>query len=818
MKIAIIAPSPVPYTIGGAEKLWWGLLDAFRRYTDHEIELIKVPSPERTFAELIDSYKYFARLNLNYFDMVISTKYPAWMVWHDNHWVYLQHRLRGLYDTYPADMPLQPEQFGEHWPEELSGLRGLLARKPRVEHRHALFAELQQLRGHQQWDSWFALPSPLARMVIHWLDNSALQRGMIRKYMAISHNVAGREGYFPTAVPLQVIHHPSDILPAPTEANDYFFTASRLDAPKRLDLLVRAMQASNTDRQLLIAGTGPQQAELQQLVADDERIQLLGRISDAEIRRHYGKALCVPFLPADEDYGLITVEAMQAGKPVLTCTDAGGVNELVTPGSTGWVVEPNEVSLTKAIEEISANPQAAQAMADACRAQVAHINWADTLAAILDTACCVDAYGFAEQGKPKRILVPLTFPVWPPRSGGQNRVFHLYRRIAQVVPVTLLTLCGAEDAPLDRELAPGLRELRIPKSAQHQRGERAAEREVEASISDLYAIDHCGETPAYMAALRELSEQAELVVASHPYLYRAIRAVYRGPIYYEAHNVELDMKRDILRDVGLSQPWLTLIEDTEGDCARDAIGCCACSEQDRQRLHQLYGVALDLITVVPNGVAAQEIPVLEPQLRMEVARRLLPNSRAAAVFMGSWHGPNIEAVSWIIEVLAPALPDLEFWIVGSVGNFWENSRNKSVPANVVLVGQLNEADKNAVLSCAQVAVNPMFSGSGSNLKMAEYAVAGLPVLSTEFGCRGLDLEHVHAVRVAELDLFAGQLDQLVNNLLEAPEQHAQLQDRNVLVDSHDWEGIADAYFAHVTSVFSRSVYNRRQDKVSAYPE
>ena len=30
-RVAVIAPSPVPYTIGGAEKLWWGLLQAFRR-------------------------------------------------------------------------------------------------------------------------------------------------------------------------------------------------------------------------------------------------------------------------------------------------------------------------------------------------------------------------------------------------------------------------------------------------------------------------------------------------------------------------------------------------------------------------------------------------------------------------------------------------------------------------------------------------------------------------------------------------------------------------------------------------------------------
>ena len=808
MKIAIIAPSPVPYTVGGAEKLWWGLLDAFRRYTDHEVELIKVPSPERNFREIIDSYYYFSTLNVSHFDLVISTKYPAWMVWHANHWLYLQHRLRGLYDTYPADMPLQPEQFAGHCPDELLRLRELLAHRPHVEHRDELFSVVGNLKANlptEQWDSWFALPGPLARKVIRWLDDSALRPGVIRKFMAISQQVAGREGYFPAGVQPQVIHHPSDVLPAPVAGNDYFFTASRLAAPKRLDLLVRAMLAANTDRRLLIAGSGPQQAQLQQLAADDRRIQLLGRISDAQLRRHYSTALCVPFVPADEDYGLIAVEAMQAGKPVLTCTDAGGVNELVRPGRTGWVVEPDQAALTAALDEIAANPAGAQAMADDCRQQVAHINWPDTLAAIMDTAPCLDACGFAERGKPRRILVPLTFPVWPPRSGGQNRVFHLYRHIARYVPVTLLTLCNSEDAPLDGELAPGLRELRIPKSGRHQQGEQATEQQVEASVADLYAIDHYHESPGYMAALRQLSEQSDLVVASHPYLYRAIRAVYRGLLYYEAHNVELDMKRDILRDVAVSAPWLTLIENTEGECARDAVACCACSEQDRRRLHELYQVPLDDICVVPNGVAAHEIPGLEPGLRARIARRLLPDSRAAAVFIGSWHGPNIEAVRWIIEVLAPALPDLQFWIVGSVGNFWKNSRNKSRPANVVLVGQLNEADKNAVLSCARVAVNPVVSGSGSNLKMAEYAVAGLPVLSTEFGCRGLDLEKLPAVRVAELENFASQLDQLVNELIAAPQQHAQMQDRQALVKSHDWEGIADVYFAHVTAVFTQSV-------------
>ena len=71
------------------------MLEGIRAHTDHEVELLKLPSPERNLRELISSYRRFADLDLNHFDMVISTKYPAWMVQHWNHVVYLQHRLRG---------------------------------------------------------------------------------------------------------------------------------------------------------------------------------------------------------------------------------------------------------------------------------------------------------------------------------------------------------------------------------------------------------------------------------------------------------------------------------------------------------------------------------------------------------------------------------------------------------------------------------------------------------------------------------------------------------------------------------------------------
>ena len=95
MDIAIVAPCPIPYMIGGAENLWRGLQDHLNEHTAHQAELIKLPSRELAFWELLDSYRRFAELDLTGFDLVVSSKYPAWMVNHPRHVVYMLHRLRG---------------------------------------------------------------------------------------------------------------------------------------------------------------------------------------------------------------------------------------------------------------------------------------------------------------------------------------------------------------------------------------------------------------------------------------------------------------------------------------------------------------------------------------------------------------------------------------------------------------------------------------------------------------------------------------------------------------------------------------------------
>ena len=65
-------------------------------------------------------------------------------------------------------------------------------------------------------------------------------------------------------------------------------------------------------------------------VGDDELVDALSR-----------RALCLVYVPFDEDYGLATLEAFLAEKPVITARDSGGTLEFVRDGVNGFVVEPD---------------------------------------------------------------------------------------------------------------------------------------------------------------------------------------------------------------------------------------------------------------------------------------------------------------------------------------------------------------------------------------------------------------------------------------------------------------------------------------------
>ena len=136
--------------------------------------------------------------------------------------------------------------------------------------------------------------------------------------------------------------------------------------------------------ELLIAGTGPQEPALRALAAGDPRIRFTGFLNDVQLADAYAGARVVLFAPSQEDYGYITLEAMLSGKPVITTVDAGGPTELVTPGVTGLIADPDPASIGAAINVLLRKPLMARKMGRAGERQSRTITWDAAVATLLD--------------------------------------------------------------------------------------------------------------------------------------------------------------------------------------------------------------------------------------------------------------------------------------------------------------------------------------------------------------------------------------------------------------------------------------------------
>lgn len=123
---------------------------------------------------------------------------------------------------------------------------------------------------------------------------------------------------------------------------DYYLIAGRLQAHKRNDLVIRAF--NNTPRRLHVVGTGRALNHLKEIAADN--IEFFGKVDDKILRDQYSGAKGYIF-PQEEDFGLMPIEAMACGTPVIAY-GKGGACETVVENKTGVFFREHSVQSLKA--------------------------------------------------------------------------------------------------------------------------------------------------------------------------------------------------------------------------------------------------------------------------------------------------------------------------------------------------------------------------------------------------------------------------------------------------------------------------------------
>lgn len=788
MNIAVVGPSPVPFSIGGMENLQNGLVKSINEYTPHNCELIKIPSKENSFWDLINTYRSFYQLDLFHFDMVISIKYPAWMVQHKNHVCYMAHRLRGFYDTYHfLNMPDDFKSNSTYVKELLDYIN--LNKNPA--NLDKFFYLVDDIRQHEDAipREYFEFPHPFIRKIVKYMDDFALSPEHIKKYCSISETVKNRKGYFPKGVDVDVIYPPSTLIDLKPGAFDYLFTVSRLDSPKRINLLIEAMKYVKSNIKLKIAGKGPEEDNLRMLAGNDKRIEFLGFKNDDEIIELYSNALAVLFVPYDEDYGLVTIEAMMCQKPVITCNDSGGTNEFVIDGQTGFIAKPDPKSLAEQINRLASDIDLAEKLGQAAYCKVKDISWYQIVRRLLNE-------NFSRTNisplKKRKITVTSHFSVFPPQGGGQSRIFNLYKNMAKNFDIEIISFANTSESESRKEISNGLIETVIPKTAVQAEKEWEYEKQIGVPVSDsvLPLVSHL--TSKYSEALKISINESEIVIASHPYLLYEIEK-YRidRKLIYEAHNIEYNLKKNIYMQNKVSKKILDIIFKIEQEACEKSDLIITCSENDKNILSEIYNTPRKKFIVIPNGVDCDEIEFITIEQRQHMKKKVGFEDDYIAIFIGSWHPPNIEAVHFILKI-ADELPYIKFLIIGSVSMAFTN---KKLPDNVGLMGIVTESEKKFIYKIADLALNPMFSGSGTNLKMFDYMAAGIPVISTEFGARGIKKEM--GLFISETENFVRDISQILNS--ERLSENILLA-RNYTQNEFNWSKLADNLTFEITKM------------------
>jgi glycosyltransferase involved in cell wall biosynthesis len=184
-----------------------------------------------------------------------------------------------------------------------------------------------------------------AKAVLHYLrmyDVTTAPR--VDVFLANSQNVA-RRIWKTYRRPAQVVYPPVDVerFTRRDQKEDYYLTMSRLVPYKRVDLIVKAF-TEMPDKELVVIGDGPEYAAIKK--AAGPNVTMLGYQPDDAVTYYMERARAFLFA-AEEDFGIVPVEAQACGTPVIAY-GRGGAQETVVPGVTGVFFAEQTVEHVKA--------------------------------------------------------------------------------------------------------------------------------------------------------------------------------------------------------------------------------------------------------------------------------------------------------------------------------------------------------------------------------------------------------------------------------------------------------------------------------------
>ena len=360
-----------------------------------------------------------------------------------------------------------------------------------------------------------------------------------------------------------------------------------------------------------------------------------------------------------------------------------------------------------------------------------------------------------------------SFGLFNPNSGGTNRFYNLIKQLSKENEILVL----------------------LPEIYKHPSDNTVGNTTYfRASVKGLTFKALNDFNPFFIKKLVNIirNNELDIIQISHPFGLIAARFITwlfkKNPfIILDAHNVESKAIESVeTNEVSLSEKilasiYIKYVPKLEKQALKYADYILAVSEEDKILFNKLYDIDMDKIILIPSGVNIRKLDdknCLESDLN---------RSKHCIFFHGSYsHPPNQDAITFITEYIAPKISDADFLIAGYGMPEFNQSNVKSVGFVEDLYSLMEKVD---------MAIVPVVRGGGTRLKIMDYLIMGLPIVSTKKGIEGINV--VEGVNAYITDSVNEKFIEKVRLLME-DDNKQQIMGRNnrkLALEEYDYNKI-----------------------------
>ena len=290
--------------------------------------------------------------------------------------------------------------------------------------------------------------------------------------------------------------------------------------------------------------------------------------------------------------------------------------------------------------------------------------------------------------------------------------------------------------------------------------------------------------PEIIDKVREIAEQSEVVLAEHVFTWRIVKTACPDKhLWYRANNVEYDYKLTTWDKIGCPEDLLQETYDIEKECCEECERVLTVSQLETDRFMELYKLPEEMRSKFMNirsGYDTDNLQTVLPSQRNTISTEY----KYSGVFIAS-DTPSTRRAAQNCIIVAENCPEIQIVLLGGVGKAFKDAR---LPSNVLITGIVTDEEKFYYLQNCDFALNLLEGGAGINVKMFEYFAFGIPVITTKYGARGIEITPGKDCILTDSNKFVEDIRTFCDLPLKGRDAIAQSA-LDMLVEKYSWRSL-----------------------------